>query len=252
MKKLEPIFIEVLSKSQENMVVNLIYKHANLPVTEFNECYPLLNKLSLENKDVILMGDFNVDLLHYENHNQSRDILDKKFSASLKPHITTPTRITPWSKTLIDNTFANFLDEDILCGNLTCSTNDHLAQFLIYTNKTLRYQKLKKEIHIKKYIYTHFRTLDKRKFKEELENIDWNQLLDVYCDDPNISLNIFLKLILDRYIPLISVIKRMKKTYSKSCMIRGILVSIKKKSKIYSKFCLAKDPERNSKNTEIL
>ena len=64
------------------MVVGCIYKHANLPVTEFHECYPqpLLDKLSLENKDVILMGDFNVSLLHYETHNQSRDILDKMFS----------------------------------------------------------------------------------------------------------------------------------------------------------------------------
>ena len=151
------------------MVVGCIYKYPNLPVTEFNECYlqPLLDKLSLEKKDVIWMGDFNVDLLHYETQSQSINFLHKMFSASLKPHITTPTRITPRSKTLIDNTFANFLDEDIVCGNLTCSTSNYLAQFLIYTNKTLSDQKLRKDTHIK-----HFRNLDKKKFKEELENID--------------------------------------------------------------------------------
>ena len=37
------------------------------------------------------MSDFSVDLLLHETHNQSRDFLDKMFSASLKPHITTPT-----------------------------------------------------------------------------------------------------------------------------------------------------------------
>ena len=96
-KKLESIFIEVISKSQKNVVVGCVYKHPNLAVTEFNEGYlqPLLDKLSLKNKDVILMGDFNVDLLHHETHNQSRHILDKIFSALLKPHITTPTWITP-------------------------------------------------------------------------------------------------------------------------------------------------------------
>ena len=31
------------------------------------------------------MGDFNVDLLHYETRNQRRDLLDKMFSVSLKP-----------------------------------------------------------------------------------------------------------------------------------------------------------------------
>ena len=58
---------------------------------------------------------------------------------------------------------------------------------LVYANKTLIDQKnFKKDIHIK-----HFKNLDKIKFKEELENIDWNQLLASYCNDPNISLDIF-------------------------------------------------------------
>ena len=59
------------------------------------------------------MGHFNIDLLHYETHNQSRDYLDKMFYALLKPNITTPTQIPPRSKTLIDNIFTNLLDEDI-------------------------------------------------------------------------------------------------------------------------------------------
>ena len=102
-KNLESIFIEVISKSQKNMVAGCIYKHPNLVITEFNEGYlqPLLDKLFLENKDIILMGDFNVDWVHYGTHNQSRDFLDKMFSVLLKPHITTPTLITPRSKTLL-------------------------------------------------------------------------------------------------------------------------------------------------------
>ena len=61
-----------------------------------------------------------------------------------------------------------------------------IAQFLIYTNKPVSDQELKKNIK-------HFKKLDKRNVKEELENIDWNQLLAVYFNDPNISLDIFLK-----------------------------------------------------------
>ena len=93
-KKFESIFIEVISKSQKNVVFGSIYKQPDLSITEFNECYlqPLLDK-SLKNKDVVSMGYFNVDLLHYETHNQSRDFLDKKFSAPLKPNIITPTWI---------------------------------------------------------------------------------------------------------------------------------------------------------------
>ena len=56
------------------------------------------------------MGDFNVDLLHYETCNQSRDLLDKMFSVLciIKTNITTPTRMAPRSKTLIDNAFTHF------------------------------------------------------------------------------------------------------------------------------------------------
>ena len=61
------------------------------------------------------------------------------------------------------------------------------------------------------YIIKHFKNLDKRKFQEELENIDWNLPLAVYCNYPNISLDIFLKSvnsILDRHVPLIGVTKK--------------------------------------------
>ena len=152
-KKLESIFIEVISQSQKNVVIGCIYKYPNVAVTKFNECYlqPLLDRLSLENNNVVVMGDFNVDLLHYETYIQSRDFLYKMFAASLKPLITTPTQITPQSKILIDNICTNFLDEDIECGNLTCFTSDHLSQFLIYTNKVVSDQKLYTYIYT--YIY---------------------------------------------------------------------------------------------------
>ena len=48
-------------------------------IQEFMDTFlqPLLNKLSYENKNVILLGDFNTDLLHYESHIQTREFLDK-------------------------------------------------------------------------------------------------------------------------------------------------------------------------------
>ena len=101
-KNLESVFIEVLSKS-DNTIIGCIYKHPNLAIQELMDTFlqPLLDKLSYENKNVILMGDFNVDLLHYESHIQTREFLDKIYFGSLTPHITIPTRITPHSRTLI-------------------------------------------------------------------------------------------------------------------------------------------------------
>ena len=101
-KNLESVFIEVLSKSDKNTIIGCIYKHPHLAIQEFMDTFqPLLDKLSYENKNVILMGDFNIDLLHYESHIQTREFLGKIYFGPLTPHITIPTRKTPGSRTLM-------------------------------------------------------------------------------------------------------------------------------------------------------
>ena len=112
-KNPESVFIKILSKSDKNTIIGCIYKHPNLAIQEFMDTFlqPLLDNLSYENKNVILMGDFNIDLLHYESYIQTREFLDKIYFGSLTLHITIPTKITPHSGTLIDNIFMKTVDE---------------------------------------------------------------------------------------------------------------------------------------------
>ena len=128
-KLLESKFIEVLSGSNKNTIVGCIYKHRGLTTQEFNCDFlqPLIDKLATENKNIVLLGDFNVDLLHYESNNPTREFLDLMFSASLTPQITVPTRLTVRSKTLIDNIFTNPVEESTISRNLECCISDHLA-----------------------------------------------------------------------------------------------------------------------------
>ena len=49
------------------------------------------NLLSEKNKEIVLLGDFNIDLLKYEKDHNTEDFLDQKYSTSLVPHITSPT-----------------------------------------------------------------------------------------------------------------------------------------------------------------
>ena len=78
------------------------------------------------------MGDFNVDLLKIDDDANSSTFFDTLTSNLFVPHIIHPTRITPTSKTLIDNIFSNSSNyEEGISGNLTVSLSDHLAQFLI-------------------------------------------------------------------------------------------------------------------------
>ena len=58
----------IIEKTHKNTLVICIYKHSHLSVAESNEGYlqPVLDKIYYENKDIILLGEFNIDLLHYE------------------------------------------------------------------------------------------------------------------------------------------------------------------------------------------
>ena len=81
----ESIFIEVLSETNKNTAVGCIYKPPDLTTQNFNFDYlqSLIDKLSIENKNIILLWDFNIHLLHYESNNPTREFIDLMFSASL-------------------------------------------------------------------------------------------------------------------------------------------------------------------------
>ena len=91
----------------------------------------LLEDISKEQKSVFLLGDFNVNLLNYNEHNQTNEFLDSLASNSFSSLILQPTRITSHSNTLINNIFSNVIDPDIISGNLTATISDHLPQFSI-------------------------------------------------------------------------------------------------------------------------
>ena len=100
---------------------------------EFNDNYSsiLLDKISEENKSVLLIRDVNVDLLKYDEHAPTNEFLDSLSSHIFLPHIVQPTRISNTSKTLIDNTFPNIDTPSSISANLTASILDNLPQFLI-------------------------------------------------------------------------------------------------------------------------
>ena len=71
---------------------------------EFNNdhfSYLSENLLGEKSKNVILMGDFNVDLLKYKNSSNTANFLDLVYSSSLVPQITTPTWVWDQMPSLI-------------------------------------------------------------------------------------------------------------------------------------------------------
>ena len=73
------------------------------------------------------MGDFSVDVLIYEDDANIADFLHKIYSTSLIPQITSPTKITPRLKTVIDKIFSTDANAETLSGNIVTNISDHLA-----------------------------------------------------------------------------------------------------------------------------
>ena len=98
-----------------SIIVEVNYRHPSMDLTEFNCNYlnKLLENISKEQKYIFLLGDFNVNLLNYNEHDQTNEFLYSLASNSFMPLTLQPTRITSHSNTLINNIFLNVIDSDI-------------------------------------------------------------------------------------------------------------------------------------------
>ena len=228
---IESTFVEIINKNEKNMVAGCIYKHPKQTIPDFldNHLLPLLEKLSNEKKQILIMGDCNINLLNYDDKNTA-NFPDTMFSYSYLPFINTPTRVIGHSKTLTDNIFYNKPMLNITAGNISSVISNHLIQFLIepsLTNvkleQTCKLQRCCKNFH-------------KTQFKNDLHKISWKE----HCSNPDSdvalehSLQIINKL-LDKHVPY-AMSKSRSSFTSKPWITTSIANSIKSKNKIYKKF----------------
>ena len=78
-------------------------------------------------KHIVFTGDFNVDLVKYQN-----DTVGQNLTAVFEKHgfvqlVSRPTRVTDHSATLIDHVYTNDVLKTLSCHVLTVNVSDHLA-----------------------------------------------------------------------------------------------------------------------------
>ena len=184
-----------------------------MDVTEFNNILNnLLKKNNQAQKAVFLIGDFNIDLMHYNEHKPTNEFLDSLASNSYLPYIIQPSRHTSHSKTFIDNIYSNVISKDIISGNITATISDHLPQFLISPNTFADPSSSKSNVF--KRDWSNF---DQKNFVLDYFDIDWSSVLKLDEKNVNSATNNFLdtiNFVLNKYAPLKKVNKyklRLKK-----------------------------------------
>ena len=83
-------------------------------ITQFNKVLK-----NYKNKLLIVMGDFNLNLLNYDSNKVVDDFVNDVFSNSLYPLVNKPTNFFQNSSILIDQAWSNMLHENANCSILT-------------------------------------------------------------------------------------------------------------------------------------
>ena len=123
---------------------------------------------------MFLLGDFNVDLMHYNEHKLTNEFLDSLASNSYLPYIIQPSRHTSHSRTLIDNIFINVISKDIICGNITAAISDDLPQFLVSSNTLANPPSNKSNVFERGWS-----KFDQQNFVLDYFDTDWSNLLNL-------------------------------------------------------------------------
>ena len=237
---LESSFAEIVVPTKKNIILGCIYRHPSMDVKDFNEGYlsPLMEKLPTS-KHNFLLGDFNIDLMKSDEDENTSNYFDSLTSLSFIPHIIHPTRITPHSKTLIDNIFSNVANfSQGRSGNLTISLSDHLAQFLVIPlDKCFTPPKISK-------FKRDTKNFDRENFFLDLLSIDWKEVIEIDKRDPNHSFMQYFTTInslIDQYMPLIEMTQQEIKLNSKPWINKEILNMINEREKLYKMYIKTKN-----------
>ena len=180
----ESLFVEITVPNGKNIIFGSVYRPPNqntaLFLDKFND---ILSRISKDNKQCYVMGDFNLDLLQYNHHTPTQEFIDTLFSHAFIPLISNPTSLTSYSATLIDNIFTNNLSQNVLNGIVLNNLSDHLPVFAHFSAKTLT-RDGENKVFIRKITDENL-----RKFNENVSNTNCASFLD---EDPKMAYNNFI------------------------------------------------------------
>ena len=94
-----------------------------------------------ENKLILVMGDFSINLMNYENHTPTNDFINMMSAYYFQPSVLPPTRFTDSTSTLIDNIFVNnATGSNMQSGNIFFQISECFPQFCMINNCTFDYK----------------------------------------------------------------------------------------------------------------
>ena len=121
--------IEIANKTK-NIILSSFYRPPDSTLKELkNYLKPIFDNIQRNNKDLYLVGDFNIKVLDYESNVKVKIFVNFAFQNSLIHLINKPFRVTKANATAIDH-YA-FLNKQIKTRIIKTEIWDHFHTFLI-------------------------------------------------------------------------------------------------------------------------
>ena len=177
----ELLFTEV-EINRNKIAVGVIYKSPSASYGIYAEIQEILAFITTKYNHVILLGDFNIDLL--KNNRQSeffRNVILMPFA--LHQVITVPTRITQNTATSIDHIFVNSSENVQFAGVADFpGISDHCLIYMAYNLKRPKFVPIT-------VTRRDFRNLDKQAFIHDMDFAPWGNIFAMDENDQELDLD---------------------------------------------------------------
>ena len=233
----ESHFVKINVNKIHSLIIGNIYRRPDDNYSNYtlftNQISNILDKLNKMKCDVMLAGDFNINLLKINVRPPFAEFLECILSAGYLPQITLPTRYTKNNTfSLIDNFFTKLTANTAtqISGILVSSLSDHFGYFtaLDYDLQSTKKKNIKFRKETQSNISNCVNDLINAKLADKINCGDF--------DDPNSNYDIIhseIQKALNNNIPEQEVKFNKYKHFKEKWMSRGILNSIKTRDKLF-------------------
>ena len=230
----ETIWTELNHKSFPfPLLLGCFYRPPSTPLTSVNQLFSEIETALSCYRNVILCGDANINVSDCSNHPMKNHLMELINSYHLYQPLTTPTRITSSTSTIIDLFLISNRNLVSSAGTLNVAIADHLMTFVTLTWK--RPKNVSTLITRRS-----FKKFDILSFQEDLQQLPWS-VVETF-DSPDDKLDTFEKLFndcLDIHAPWKTFRSKRKSPPWISATLRK---TIEKKNRLLARFRRSSSP----------
>ena len=225
--------VEIFNKNSKSVVLNLTYRPPNCDPNKLeNHFKNILSKREITNKELVLVVDFNINVLDFNESKTVQNFVNLMFRHGLIPTVNKPARVTRNTATAIDHIITNsVINVEFKTGIIKTGISNHFPVFFIFKCAVDTTEAREKFIYKQNYSGNSIET-----FKQKLREVNWNEVNQF--NNANESYTKFSDICTTLYeecFPKFKISLNQRKNLS-PWKTKGIKKSSKKKQKLYEKF----------------